>query len=368
MAEVVVCSLVRDGMEYLSSYRCQLESQRLDAGDSWRLCILEGDSRDGSYEYLERWAREDPRVTIGRMHVGAASGIDDRAARWARVGNACFDLIPRDSKHTHLLWLESDLCFPPELLRRLLAHRVDIVAPMIFLGGLFYDTWGFRDERGCRWTNEPPYHPSFRPWRLVEMGSVGSCVLFRREILDAGVRFRGPYADGLLVGMCHDARTKGFHVFADTATAILHPVTQWEQAMWRPNSVRVVDRSARESTLDVTTALSLGLEPNMSALDRDTIASAHALFWRSLFQRLETHLLDVEVLARAHPRKTYDLRVAARDPVGLLSFRKLRKRYLRSPLPLSIGLETERAGKIPVERWPRPCFCCHIGINSEPPS
>jgi hypothetical protein len=168
--------------------------------------------------------------------------------------------------------------------------------------------------------------------------------------------------------MCRDARAKGFRVFADTSTAILHPVAQWEEAMWRPSSVKLVDRASRESEMDMQEALSMGLEPNLSVLDRETLAAAHAMFWRSSFQRLETHLLDVEVVTTVLPRRTYELRVAAREPVGLLRLRKLRKRYLRSPLPLVIGIEAERAGKIPGEGWPRPGFRCHIGIRSEPPS
>jgi hypothetical protein len=87
-----------------------------------------------------------------------------------------------------------------------------------------------------------------------------------------------------------------------------------------------------------------------------------------LFQLLETHLLDVDVRVRAEPRRSYDLRVAAREPVGVLRVRKLRKRFLRSPRPLAIGIEAERGGKIPGERWPWPGFRCHIGIQSETPS
>lgn len=101
MAQVVICSLVRDGMAYIPAYRRQLESLSLGEGDSWHLCILEGDSRDGTWEYLVKWASEDSRLTLGRECAGDTAEIEDRAARRARVGNACFDLIPSDLQHSY---------------------------------------------------------------------------------------------------------------------------------------------------------------------------------------------------------------------------------------------------------------------------
>ncbi|HJV34643.1 hypothetical protein, partial [Geomonas sp.] len=128
MSLVVICSLVRDGMSYLPSYRRQLESLTLEGGLEWHLCILEGDSRDGSAKYLEQWAAEDPRITVGKENVGDTAEIQDRAERWARVCNACLDLIPASLDYSHMLWLEADLSFPPELLRRLVRHEADVVS------------------------------------------------------------------------------------------------------------------------------------------------------------------------------------------------------------------------------------------------
>ncbi len=365
MAEVAICSLVRDGMEYLPSYRRQLESLRLDPSDGWRLFVLEGDSRDGSHEFLASWAAEDPRVTVGREHVGDATEREDRAARWARAANACLDLVPPDGDHTHVLWLEADLCFPPELVRRLLAREVDIVAPMIWLGGQFYDTWGFRDLEGRRWTNTPPYHPAYRPMSLVEMGSVGSCVLFRRAVLDAGIRMRGTYEDGLLVGMCRDARAAGFRVFADTSTAILHPVDHWEGQMWRADSVRLVDREGREHTLDLAEAAALGLEANVPLLDQETMRRAHGRLWTHLFRRLATNRLAVTVRARSRPAKRYDLLVRALPPRGPAAFPPLRPALLRRARAELNHPDPERGP----ERWLGPLsprlFRCDIEITME---
>lgn len=345
MAEVAICSLVRDGMAYLPSYRRQLESLTLDAGDTWRLHILEGDSRDDSRAFLEAWAREDARVHVGREDVGDAVEAEDRAARWAHVCNACVDLIPAGGAHTHMLWLEADLCFPPELLGRLLAHGVDVVAPVIWLGGLFYDTWGFRGRDGVRWTNEPPYHADYRPMRLIELNSVGSCVLFDRAVLDAGIRFRPTYGDGLLVGMCNDARARGLRVFADTATAILHPVSHWEAQMWRCESVERVDAAGRATRQGGPELRGEGLDPYLSMLDAGHLVCTQHRFLLRTFKALETNRLAIDVRARSAPRRGYDLRIAHRPPVGGAIGRSLRRRLgkARGEVPV-IHIEGDSAG------------------------
>ena len=301
-------------MKYLPSYRNQLESLYISGGLDWKLFILEGDSRDDSHGFLKRWANDDPRVHIGQEHVGVSIDIEDRAACWARAGNACFDLTPTEGNHTHFLWLEADLCFPAELLTRLVAHDVDVVAPIVWLGGLFYDTWGFRGTDGVKWTNGAPYHSDYRPWTLLEMNSVGSCVLFKREVLDAGIRFRPTYEDGLLVGMCNNARDRGFKVWADPSTAILHPVTEWEAQMWRCNTVELIDEHGGCSELDTSSKLTNERATHLVALDPDLVRHVFDALFASLCMDLDTNRLEVEVRARERPHRNYDLRIRGLHP------------------------------------------------------
>jgi len=317
-------------MAYILSYRRQLESLELNEGDGWRLCILEGDSRDSTWEYLVQWASEDSRVTIGRECVGDTAEIEDRAARWAKAGNACFNMILSELQYSHVLWLESDLCFPPEFLKRLLAHNVDIVAPIIWLGGLFYDSWGFRDLNGKRWTGTAPYHPDYRPMSLMEMGSVGSCVLFRREILDTGIRFKGTYENGLLVGLCHDARALGFKVFADTSTAIIHPSDNWEAQMWRPSQIVITNAEGSSSTMSLDNARSLGLQMNLPFLDPAVMLSANRRFWKNLYRSYQTNRLQITVSAKVFPRKQYHVNVHIEPPDLLCRIPIVRHLFLLS--------------------------------------
>ncbi len=311
MPIIAICSLIRDGRHYVENYRAQLNALKLPPDYEWRLFILEGDSKDDSWAYLKKWASEDPRVTIGKSDVGPSTEIQDRAARWARAGNACLDLIPQDLNYSHLLWIEADLVFPAETLKRLLDQDVDIIAPMIWLGGLFYDTWGFRDLSNKKWTNEAPYHPQYRPLTLLEMGSVGSCVLFRGEILRKGIRFRGPYENGLLVGMCQDARKLGYRVFSDTSTAILHPVDLWQEQMWKPSAVRIQIKDEQPRTISLGQARSMGLNDALPVLDATTFFQANRRYLVKLGLEHRTNALEVVLNPSSTLKKTYELELIA---------------------------------------------------------
>jgi hypothetical protein len=291
MSEIAICSIVRDGMGYLPAYRRQLENLNLRDGDSWRLYILEGDSTDGTFDFLKQWEATDPRIKVGRECVGEALDKDNRAARLAQAANACINLIPNGSSHTHVLWLEADLCFPPELVTRLLAKDVDIIAPIIYLGGYFYDTWGFRDLKGKKWKSPASSNRNFKPFRLIEMSSVGSCVMFRRAIWDSGIRFRGTYDDGLLVGVCQDARRKGNRVWADTSTAILHPSDVWEKQMWQPSAVQGVSSGGEVWNLSTSEAQEAGLQRNLPVVDPGFILQAQSSLWKTFFKRYNTSCL-----------------------------------------------------------------------------
>jgi hypothetical protein len=316
MRMVSICTLVRNGMPYLAYFRRQIESLMVDETTRWHLYCLEGDSSDGSWAFLQAWAHDDHRVTIGRLDVGGATNKAALARNWARAGNACLDLIPADSQHTHVLWLESDLCVPPEILRRLLRHDVDVVAPVIFLGGLFYDTWGFCGIDGKHWQNDPPFHPHYRGHALIPMQSVGSCVLFSRRVLDGGLRMRGTYDDGLLVGLCKDARAAGMTVWADTGTAILHPVDLWAKQLWRIGSVTM--RTAEGAALPDMVGSDVGDRTGgMPALDPDAMFHAHVHHWRRVLAAVRTNRLRVDIEARPGPRREYDLRITSLEPSGL---------------------------------------------------
>ena len=234
---IAICALFRNSAQYIDYFRAVVCAQAR-ADIDLVFSLVEGDSTDDSHARLQAWAREDSRVRLSKVDVEPVLDFADRVTKWAMLGNVAIEQA-LETACDRILWCESDLVLPNDLLEQLAAESCDIVAPAIFLGSLFYDTWGFRGVDGTRFANVQPYHPEFRHHALVPLSSVGSCVLFRREIFERGVRFRGTYDDGLLVGVCHDAASLGFRTFMDSRVAILHPTSQWRRQQYRMSQVEV---------------------------------------------------------------------------------------------------------------------------------
>jgi len=134
------------------------------------------------------------------------------------------DLV-NDKTIDYFLYLQPDLIVPTDLIQRLIADDKDIVAGIVWgasMEGTFYDTWGYRSkDSGTGWGqfNRSWYHNNVIKG-LVEVNNVGSCFLFKRKVLDAGVRF-GTDLD--VVGFTNSAREHGFSVWVDTEIDIVHP-------------------------------------------------------------------------------------------------------------------------------------------------
>lgn len=363
---VAICSLVRNGIDYLAAFRRQLDALSAEQGCQWRLYCLEGDSSDESWSFLQAWAEQDPRITIAQLSVGRAANNQELARNWARAANACLDLVPGSADHTHLLWLESDLCFPAEMLTRLLRHNCDVVAPIIYLGGYFYDTWGFRGIDGRPWQNRPPYHPDYRAHQLLPMQSVGSCVLFSRKLIDLGIRMKADMENGLLVGMCLDARAAGMQVWADTSTAILHPVDLWQKQLWQLTEVIVCAAQGQSSGSAVAINRN-ELAEFVPRLDPERIFEAHQAYWQDLFHKLHSNRLLIQIEAFSHPRRHYRMRISRLEPSGLWAHPVARRAAPWLQRQIASRLQAWRSlrfiGDLQLSLQPRLANLCMIQIH-----
>lgn len=236
---VAVCACLRNSAEYLDYFRAVL-SHQIGVGREFNLIfsLVEGDSSDDTAARLQAWAAEDPRLTLTHRNIEPLIDFDDRVRKWAELGNLTIAGL-EGREYDYMLWCDSDLCIPADLVKMLLASGQDVVAPAFFLGGMFYDTWGFRGQDGQRFHNHHPIHPSYRPFELFPINSAGGVVMFRRAVLDAGIRFRGVYEDGLLVGFCNDARAKGFGVFCDSRISVVHPTSLWRHGLYTLGAVEL---------------------------------------------------------------------------------------------------------------------------------
>jgi len=169
---------------------------------------VEGDSVDGTGQVLADWQARDSRVTLvtcntGKPRYGSVINAD-RFAVLAQVFNAGLAAVDLEWS-THVLMLPSDIKYGPELLRRLLAHEVDVVAPLVWRADVFYDTFAFV-RAGQNFTNFRRATEEHLGEALLAMDSVGCVVLMRSAVVRAGCRYSVEDVD---VGLCRAARAQG---------------------------------------------------------------------------------------------------------------------------------------------------------------
>lgn len=316
---VAICALFRNSAAYVDYFRAIVTSQARPHIELI-FSFVEGDSTDDTHAKLQAWANEDSRVRLSKVDVEPVLDFEDRVTKWAALGNVAVQQA-LESSCDRLLWCESDLVLPNDLLEQLLTEDCGIVAPAIFLGSMFYDTWGFRGLDGERFTNFAPYHQEFRHHALVPLSSVGSCVLFKREIFDRGVRFRGTYDHGLLVGVCHDACALGFRTFMDSRVAVLHPTSQWRRQQYRMTTVEMQCYRAETKDALARAAQQIVSEINISlgSVDMDgdhpVFAPVHAV----MRAHLGTNAFGVSIRLISEREKKYVLILSDTPAPGVLA-------------------------------------------------
>ena len=213
---------MRDATQLLDVYRTQIAGLEWPARDL-RVIVCEGDSADDTAARLYAWAAQDDRVHVVQCHIGKPhypSVVDaERFAVLAQVFNTALDAV--DLLWTdYVLFLPADIRYAGDLLRRLVAHQVDIVAPFVFRDGVFYDVWAFslagvdlpafrRPETTKLYGSEP-----------LSMTTVGGTVLIAADVLRAGVRYALSNVDR---GLCEAAAARGFRIWSDPTLEVEHP-------------------------------------------------------------------------------------------------------------------------------------------------
>lgn len=221
-ANVSIVSAMRDSVAGLSAFRSRFNALDYPPAQL-RLIVVEGDSGDGTPQALREWAAQERRLTVitcntGRPHYGSVVDVE-RFRVLATVFNAGMEAVDL-AWSSHVMFIPSDVEHGTDLLKRLLAHDLDLVAPFFWGpgGGWFYDTWGFT-RQGEGFTNFERGQLARYGDQPIEMDTVGGCILMRAEVLRAGVRYAMVEVDR---GLCRAARAQGFTVWADPTTHITH--------------------------------------------------------------------------------------------------------------------------------------------------
>lgn len=124
----------------------------------------------------------------------------------------------------YVLSIDSDIVqFPSDMLDRLMAHDVDIVAPLVVIEEQkrFYDILAF-SYQGKKFAHAPPYCPACKENKLFEVDSVGTCYLVKREVFDANVKYATEEDMSEQIIFCRKAREKGFKIWVDPTITVTH--------------------------------------------------------------------------------------------------------------------------------------------------
>jgi hypothetical protein len=234
-----LCCALRQGSTYARSFFNQVKSLTergyslgtvsvvVDGETLTDLAFIEAQHGDSRVQYVFEGPRGAPTYSM-----------QERSVAWARSANLALEQS-LESPSEFTLWVESDLSFPCDLIELLMEHQRDITAPIVMLGESFYDSWGFRDLKGRRISslaNLQKLPRNHGP--LIELSSVGSCLLIRSSIIAQGLRLPAGYDNGLLVGLCIEARIRGAHVYCRRDVVVVHPTSLWAEQVSRVTSCR----------------------------------------------------------------------------------------------------------------------------------
>jgi GT2 family glycosyltransferase len=223
---LLILTPVKDAGPWLEGYFANLASLSYPH-HLISLGFLESDSRDGTYEILQRHlrivSRRFRRVTLGKrdfgyhlpagLHRGAEPIQTERRTTLARSRNHL--LFRALTDEDWVLWLDVDVVeYPPDLVERLLGVGKEIVQPHCVLshGGPTFDCNGWRD-RGRLHLDDLRSEGE-----LVELDAVGGTVLLvRADVHRDGLIFPAfPY--GLRSPLAREGRgeleTEGLGIMA----------------------------------------------------------------------------------------------------------------------------------------------------------
>jgi hypothetical protein len=140
----------------------------------------------------------------------------------ARKRNVIVEHFLAVAENTHLLFLDSDMLPPADVVERLAAHDQDVVAALCFGRWAPYPPMAGRGT-AKKFTYLAGWDPA-RP--LIPVDWVGTgCVLIKRRVFE---KLPAPWFVATDVGLgsdsyfCEKARGKGFGVFVDVATVAGH--------------------------------------------------------------------------------------------------------------------------------------------------
>jgi len=183
-----------------------------------RVIISYGDSQDNTLEVIRRWV-STTKHKVEVIHEPKTKYLVHSSGEIAFLYHDFQDMI-KEGNDTHVLLWDGDILeATSNLVKKLLKHDKDIVAPYVYTkhhspGKRFYDTMVYRAS-GNRYH---PYDPPLFKGRLTQIDSVGCVFLVKRKPFIEH-RYRDPYPHMMF---CNDARSSKYEVWVDPNIEIEH--------------------------------------------------------------------------------------------------------------------------------------------------
>lgn len=143
---------------------------------------------------------------------------------FAVVRNLFIKFIIRYPFH-YLLSIDSDIYASKNTLKKLLENNKDICSTLIWNRKTVYgtDNYNYRKWMSDAYGKFNYFQYSIQPTELFEVDITGACYLLKREVLDAGCRYKA-HKLGEDWDFCLDAKKKGFKLFCDPTIKNFHNV------------------------------------------------------------------------------------------------------------------------------------------------
>ena len=225
LSRITIVTACRDaGPSGLTDFRLRVEDIKWPRADI-RVCILEGDSKDDTWEQLAEWYHDDPhRIKLAQEHTSEPRyGQHTDPARFrhmTRVWNRALSIVDLDWSD-YVFLVPFDIEWGPDTITELWRNNVPLVSPLTFCQGVFYDTWALVKRNGAKWDAfDQTWAENNLRGELLEMSLIGGTTLIDAKVLKAGARFTDEECDH---GLSKTARSHGFRCYCDTSCWVEHP-------------------------------------------------------------------------------------------------------------------------------------------------
>lgn len=246
--KIAICSLFRDSQNWFGKPLNQVEKFFLNMREQEKLnnveftyFLLEGDSTDNTLYAIEQHKKYF-NINLIKYDVKgsrpSSDGSEERRKLLSDVGNKCLNSAI-DAGFDYILWSESDLIPHKNMLGSLLEKskivdwdKTVAIAPTAIIvlqdKECFYDGWAYEGIDGEKWSVPDLERflkgPNPKPMKAIGCAALLNGKLLRENKIDFG--------DGNFPKLCKTSIDKGFQIWCDTSSIIVHPSQHCYRGRW----------------------------------------------------------------------------------------------------------------------------------------